>query len=99
MLFVFGGRVVSAYLCAYVVVLYNGVLAALGETHESEETMKSSPDSVQKAVREVHDGCVGVFVLRKRKCLKASGGYLRRDGVCLYLGQMWKGAERAESAV
>lgn len=67
--------------------------------HETVQNMSSALDVVKSLGSEVQGGAAGAFVLREGKCVEGGGGYLLRDGVRLFLGQMSKEVERAEAAV
>lgn len=71
----------------------------LKRLYESVQSTSSALNSVQRSGSEVQEGAGGASVLRKRKCVEPCGEYLARDGLCLFLGQACKGAERGRAAV
>lgn len=45
---------------------------------------------------QVHGGAVGVFLLKKRRCLEDGGGFLLQKGVCMSLKPLVNAVERSE---
>lgn len=66
---------------------------------ETVESLRSTLDSMRRPLSEVHGCVVGLFVLKKQKCVESGVGYFVRHAVCLSPQQVSELMERLRAAV